>query len=208
MSGSTEWSDLTEAQREPFRQAALELLQGKLVCGRVDEAWDLGTMSREDFRRASEVPEIVEESAQMLYSGLDFLLEAMTRLVDGIPPMLVKFAAELEAASFRVSTYDHVGLSRKIHDDDIIVVYGENPALWVVKMDPAKPSGWSVQVIERVNDGGGIELGDLVLDLRHPVFDRESVAKIIPGDAFRRHPISFWRQLQAVREHAGCVGKD
>ena len=64
-----EWEDLTDEEKQPFFDAADSILRPLRYCNRVWYAWDIGTMSEQDFVPANEKQEILEETAWYLYNN-------------------------------------------------------------------------------------------------------------------------------------------
>lgn len=52
--------------REKSREIVLTILEDLYYCGRVWEAWDIGTMSKDDFILATEYDELIEEKIDKL----------------------------------------------------------------------------------------------------------------------------------------------
>ena len=67
------WEELTEEDRKPYFDKAVEVLQDHLTCTRVWSAWSYGTMSQDDFWLAAEDDNIVSDTAKML---IDFFMGA------------------------------------------------------------------------------------------------------------------------------------
>ena len=65
------WAELTEADRKPYFDKAIEVLQDHYTCTRDWAAWSCGTMTQDDFGLAAEDDNIVSDTAKMLF---DFVL--------------------------------------------------------------------------------------------------------------------------------------
>jgi hypothetical protein len=61
------WERLTDEQKQPYFNKAIEILQDHLTCTRVWSAWSYGTMIQDDFVLAAEDDNIVSDTAKMLY---------------------------------------------------------------------------------------------------------------------------------------------
>ena len=67
------WEDLTEEDRKPYFDKAVEILHDHYTCTRVWSAWGYGTMSQDDFHLAAEDDDIVSDTAKKLF---DFVMGA------------------------------------------------------------------------------------------------------------------------------------
>jgi len=67
------WENLTEEERKPYFDKAIEVLQDHLTCTRVWSAWSYGTMTQDDFVLSAEDDNIVSDTAKMLF---DFIVDA------------------------------------------------------------------------------------------------------------------------------------
>lgn len=61
------WEELSEDDRKPYFDKAVEVLQDHLTCTRVWSAWSYGTISQDDFRFAAEDTDIVSDTAKTLF---------------------------------------------------------------------------------------------------------------------------------------------
>ena len=78
------WEELTEEDRKPYFDKAIEVLQDHLTCTRVWSAWGYGTMTQDDFGLAAEDANIVSDTAKMLF---DFVMGAASNAnVTGLAP--------------------------------------------------------------------------------------------------------------------------
>ena len=64
-----EWGDLTDGEKQPFLDAAHGIPAPLHYCSRMWLAWQIGTMSEEDFVPANEKEEILIETACYLYNN-------------------------------------------------------------------------------------------------------------------------------------------
>ena len=64
-----EWEDLTDGEKQTFLDAAHSILRPLHYCSRMWVAWDMRTMSEQDFVPANEKQEILEETAWYLYNN-------------------------------------------------------------------------------------------------------------------------------------------
>jgi hypothetical protein len=61
------WEQMTDDEREPYFDAAVDILSDHLTCTRDWKAWDYGAMSADDFHPAGSDQTILYDTAYMLY---------------------------------------------------------------------------------------------------------------------------------------------
>ena len=59
--------ELSEEQQQPFIDMAIKVLNGLHCCTRVWEAWQVGTMTQDDFVEADYDDDLINERAEMIY---------------------------------------------------------------------------------------------------------------------------------------------
>ncbi len=62
-----DFDDLPESEQTVYLDKAVELLGNLWYCDRVWEAWDVGTMTQNDFVVAAEDDDLVHDAAEALY---------------------------------------------------------------------------------------------------------------------------------------------
>lgn len=61
------WTELTEEEQAKWIDKAAYILRGLLACARVWDAWDVGTMTKDDFISADSDNDILNDAAKELY---------------------------------------------------------------------------------------------------------------------------------------------
>ena len=61
------FAELSEEQQQPFIDMAIKVLSGLYCCTRVWEAWQVGTMTQDDFVEADYDDDLINERAEMIY---------------------------------------------------------------------------------------------------------------------------------------------
>lgn len=61
------FTELSEEQQQPFIDMAIKVLSGLHCCTRVWEAWQVGTMTQDDFVEAAYDDDLINERAEMIY---------------------------------------------------------------------------------------------------------------------------------------------
>lgn len=86
-----------------------------------------------------------------------------------------------------------------IEDGDVLVQGGRWACLWrVSKADRAEyPSGWCAQVVETINEAGGIQMGALIYDLSHPALKSDRIRHAVRASYFSRHMQALWTDCAA-----------
>jgi hypothetical protein len=99
----------------------------------------------------------------------------------------------------RLEAYEHLGFSADIEDGDVLFQTGPHACLWLVSKALLQdhPSGWRAQLIEHINEGGGVQWGALVYDLRDRALDAKLITRVVSADWFRINMQTLWSDVQA-----------
>lgn len=99
----------------------------------------------------------------------------------------------------RLETYEHLGFSADVEDGDVLFQTGPHACLWLVSKALLQdhPSGWRAQLIEHINEAGGVQWGALVYDLRHRALDPELITRVVDAGFFRLNKLALWADVQA-----------
>lgn len=99
----------------------------------------------------------------------------------------------------RLQAYEHLGFSADIEDGDVLFQTGPHACLWLVSKALLQdhPSGWRAQLIEHINEGGGVQWGALVYDLRDRALDAKLITRVVDANFFRLNKLALWADVQA-----------
>jgi hypothetical protein len=168
-------------------RAALSLISDGIYVGQIIlEAHDLKEMGDDDV---AQVEKTIRESGGR--SELDSDGDLVIRDVDESRPLL---------------NYGHLGFGGAvIEDNDILVQGGAHACIWLVRpADPADyPSGWSVQIVENINEDGEVWMGALIYDLQ--ALDRRLMQRVCDAAYFQSNKVDLWSTVQTeIDAHAAA----
>jgi hypothetical protein len=61
------WKDLSDEERQPYIDLAIQILSNLWYCTRVWSAWSYNTMTQDDFIPANEDDDIINNTACIIY---------------------------------------------------------------------------------------------------------------------------------------------
>lgn len=99
----------------------------------------------------------------------------------------------------RLESYEHLGFDAEVEDGDVLVQSGRYACLWLVSKALLQdhPSGWRAQLIEHINEAGGVQWGALTYDLRARALDPKLITRVVSADFFRLNKLALWADIQA-----------